>query len=210
MKEISILFSGPMVRAILEGSKMQTRRVAMHPVFQTLSYAVDCGDGWYGDEEGQIQVRCPYGQPGDRLWVREAWRVGEGYDELPGSKFTSPEVWYEVDTKTPPPKAGRYRHARFMPRWASRLTLQVADVRVQRLQDISEEDAKAEGAPEICDMCGNSPTHEAHWVCEKDYESQIDVSHKVGFQKIWDSIYAESAPWASNPWVWALTFKVVQ
>lgn len=75
MKERPILFSAPMVRAILEGRKTQTRRVVNHPAIADLSYIVDCGNGLWGDEEGDVQVLCPYGQPGDRLWVRETYQV---------------------------------------------------------------------------------------------------------------------------------------
>lgn len=82
-----MLFSAPMVRALLAGTKTQTRRVVTHPLLKHLSYIVNCGEGWWGDEEGDAQARCPYGQPGDQLWVRETWRVGAWLHRDPGGRL---------------------------------------------------------------------------------------------------------------------------
>jgi hypothetical protein len=99
-----------------------------------------------------------------------------------------------------------------MPRWASRITLRITDVRVERLQDISEEDAKAEGAAFTCDQCGNNldldDGAEVHAACDR--ESDDGASHKIGYKRLWESINGKRAPWAANPWVFALTFEVLK
>lgn len=191
MKERPILFSAPMVRAILAGTKTQTRRVVRGPI-EYLGPSGGQDDlsswGWFFDGEEQhgymvlargmnerfdngcISIPCPYGVPGDRLWVRETWR-GEG----PGS------VKYRADGDDV--GSLKWRPSIFMPRWASRIDLEVTEVRVQRVQEITREDAIAEGVT----------THDV-----------------FGFMRLWDSINGKRAPWASYPWVWALTFKRVR
>ena len=201
-KERPILFSAPMVRAILDGSKTQTRRVAKHPLAQAAvrinSYKgqseFDCilPDGTSGI------IQCPYGKPGDRLWVREAWRTGKAADDRSGSELEGRgwPVFYEADNSviwtgateggpgfTTP---GRYRHARFMPRWASRAVPEITDVRLQRLHEISEEDARAEG------YTPQSPDFPVGW-----------------FHGLWDDINGTNS-WHANPWVWAITFRRIQ
>ena len=189
MKERPILFSGPMVRALLDGRKTQTRRgvkewrpVPGHgPVPRDL---VVTPSGF------SYRSTCPYGQPGDRLWVRETWGIS-----LCGNRVSlSPEAWpdgwpvdrlryaadgYDFGSSTKRPSI-------HMPRWASRITLEVTDVRVQRLFEISEDDAKAEGA---------------------DIEKWQVITHVGAFHLLWDSINAKRAPWASNPFVWVVSFK---
>lgn len=160
---------------------------------------------------------------GRRLWIREAWRVGKPHD---GRDAT--EIWehlterkqgvtvlykaggwksvapFERAEPTYPPDepmpnwAGRYRHARFMPRWASRTVVEITEVRVERLQDISEADAKAEGASPIYPpiMYPDEPLSEYHYT--------------RGFQVLWDSINLETHPWKNNDWVWAISFRKVQ
>lgn len=190
MKERPILFSAPMVRAILSGTKTQTRRIyrpkAGYP--RQDGEILPDGSGYMGWDEGP----CPYGAAGDRLWVRETWASDDGR-----------AAWYRADGETH--NAGLpWRPSIHMPRWASRLTLEVTGIRVERLQDISEEDAKAEGALEICDICGNPPEDEVHWACEADYVPQ--VSHRVGFQDLWESINSPGS-WGLNPWVWVVGFR---
>lgn len=189
--ELPILFSGPMVRAILEGRKTQTRRVCKPQPSANAHTSLEDGTpmrSWW--ETGEHINHCPYGQPGDRLWVREAWRVGKGYDDAPGSVFTSPTVWYEADGNPLLDRVGRYRHARFMPRWASRILLEITDVRVQRVQDIGLEDIQAEGYP--------------------DPYLPPDGPYLKWFTELWDSINAKRGfGWNADPWVWVLTFKRV-
>ncbi len=164
MKERPIMFTGPMVRAILDGRKTQTRRV----IRPQPRWVGDPGIPFRtedADPKGIIQ--CPYGKPGDQLWVRETWAPNEG-DVLAGKAF------YRADNNT---IVERWRPSIHMPRWASRITLEITKVRVERLQDISEEDAKAEGS-----------------------------AYRTEFRDIWRSIYGDGS-WAHNPWVWVIEFR---
>ncbi len=162
---------------------------------------------------------CPYGRPGDLLWVREG-----GWLDKEEARFFVYEadrtLCKQADTggfievmEAVPDEAMRRNYRRVpsihMPRWASRLTLRIMEVRVQRLQEITEEDAKCEGAPEICDGCGNPPEDEVHWVCEEDGNpGDPEVSHRVGFRRLWDSINAKRGySWDSNPCVWAISYE---
>lgn len=195
MKERGISFQGWGVRAILEGRKTQTRRVATgkHKMINGGVRPV-AGD-------------CPYGQPGDLLWVREKWRLVELNYQLPNARFMDVQYsdftvqgWREnwksqfksFDAKerwtvdSIGDRFGRWRSPIHMPRWASRLTLRLTDVRVQRVQEISEEDARAEGTTGL-------------------------VGAMTGFPYAWDSINDERGyGWDANPWVWVLTFELVE
>jgi hypothetical protein len=205
MTERPILFSAPMVLAINAGTKTVTRRLATP---QPTSDDIDN----VGDNETVIDmatgrhIRCPFGQAGDRLWVREAWRTVESLDELsPIQLLESVPVRYEVDEakrgKFREP-VGRYRHARFMPRWASRTVLElVEDVRLERLHDIDESDAQREGIDisKPWPMLVNGERSEVHF-----------FQHHRAFVALWDSLNGERAPWRSNPWVWRVEFKRVE
>lgn len=205
-----ILFSGPMVRAILAGTKTQTRRLVrglvedvtrnewhaprrlVHKPTCQRSHCEQVDDnelacgGIECAKDGRAQV-SPYGAPGDRLWVREAVAL----DYFSPSPWLPPERrhgyradWTErAADMVPEPK---WRPSIYMPRWASRLTLEVLSVRVERLQDITLDDCEAEGVkfPPNARSAGN-------------------------FAALWDSINAERAPWKSNPWVWVVEFRRV-
>lgn len=202
MTERPILFSGAMVRALLTGTKTQTRRVVKPqptgfvggpgvtlcdsspaPLVPMNDFAGTCGQ----------EIICPYGQPGDRLWVREGysgphWMTGVPPREwIPGTP-----IWCWADgnplhgdwTK---PKPGMH-----MPRWASRITLEITGVRVERLQDISEADAQAEGwtmRPEV------STDPQVHKEAARDW-----------FMDLWESINGPGS-WDANPWVWVVEFR---
>jgi len=237
MKERPILFSAPMVRADLEDRKTMTRRVVKpyrkHPIVNlaeaepTLGYSGlhNDPDSWgyeFLDDGAPASLSswpelCPYGQPGDRLWVREAWRTLDYLDEHSGARVAElcldagyrrplAPIEYIVDgermnwehTSTPPhrgqPEPGRYRHARFMPRWASRLTLEVTSVRVERLQDISEADAIAEGL--LRDRDGWRGAPDLPWF----------ASPVAAYRSLWESINGADS-WNANPWVWVVEFK---
>ncbi len=191
MKERPILFSSPMVRALLDGSKTQTRRIVTDESLISLR-----PDG----TPGKVQPRCKFGQPGDRLWVREAWKAHTTFDHLPPRDIPNTHVWYMADAGY---KAeSRYRQGMFMPRWASRILLEIVSVRVERLQDISEADAIAEGI---------EPLYGA-W---RDYQTQPSINHRptwstaIGsYRSLWESLNGPGS-WAANLWVWVVEFKRV-
>lgn len=206
MKERPILFSGAMVRAILEGRKTQTRHV-MKPQpdddgkVTVGQIGTSRGSAYVGNgSSGGIVTRvpCPYGQPGDQVWVREA------FDPIyPQDKDYNGGAPIEIDYRADQGAAYQHRmkdvlHTRrwkpsiHMPRWASRITLEITAVRVERLQEIDERDAQAEGA----DPTGVNAT--------------IGTEHIAGFWLLWDSINASRGfSWATNPWIWVIEFRPV-
>lgn len=192
--EHPILFTGDMVRAILEGRKTQTRRVIkIQPEENCLTpWLDDDGTLMYRFEDGRPihQVKCPYGAPGDRLWVRET------HARIPGNEFA--QVHYIADGPIPSISerhdAGLLRvfPSIHMPRWASRIALEVVELRVERVQDITPEDAKAEGVagtPVLNLVRANTVLHSG-------------VPEINAFHTLWDSINGKKHPWESNPWVW--------
>lgn len=214
MKERPILFSGPMVKALLSGAKTQTRRIVRDMAEVPAIGSAPAAPYWPGVLSKKIPgkisavppaefvARCPYGVPGDRLWVRETWGLhihgdftcwnrdsikGRTADDL----LCSWQVAYAADATS---VYDYWRPSILMPRWASRLTLEVVSVRVERLQDISEADAQAEGVTlSTAHSPDGSPAH---------YET-----HRERFARLWDSINGDRALWASNPWVWVVEFK---
>jgi hypothetical protein len=210
MKERPILFGEPMVRALLDGSKTQTRRVV-----KPQPYVDPQGNFcWNGSNFGQdfngphIQaiasplpssrtgrVLCPYGKPGDRLWVREAWRVIDVADCFAPREITAASrIWYEADAPHQP-GFGKYRPSMFIPRWASRITLEITEVRVERLQDISEADALAEGIVQLAEGFGLSDGRHFH-----------ATDPRQSYLSLWESINGPSSVEA-NPWVWVIKFR---
>lgn len=219
MKERPIIFSGPMVNAILWGRKTQTRRALKVSACHRFNVTEISGRWWYHDEcqdplDGN-ELRCPHGV-GDRLWVREVWRAPDWYDDLP-SRDIPPEdiddptgagvtqrVWYECDFHTnrrlDVHYAGKKRSPMFMPRWASRITLEVVSVRVERLLSITEDDAISEGAP-----LADNPDCDPDDPCEDEPQT-----HRAGFLELWDKLNAKRGfPYHTNPWVWVIEFKRV-
>lgn len=212
MSDRPILFSGPMVRALLEGRKTQTRRVIKPRPWNSAGDTVDISRASAAritigaDGRSYVAFDHPRGGPltayvapyvvGDRLWVRETgnWR-GPMKDHIGGGQMGF--TFYAADSDRGRSEFfdDKNRPGIFMPRWASRLTLTVTDVRVQRLQEISPADAIAEGiAP-----AANSLTIDC------DTPNPVD-----GYQALWDKLNAERAPWTSNPWIVAVTFTVEQ
>ena len=203
MAERPILFGAPMVRAILAGKKTQTRRVVKFPRF-AVAECVEPLDGypgewtWFHEGERMASIECPYGEPGDTLLVREQFamprRVTNGGREsqlVPDHDVGG--VHYLADGEAP---AGyRSRPSIHMPRWASRLTLLVKSVRVERLQEISKEDVIAEGV----NVAIAAERTGIPW-------SSIPTLHDA-WRLCWDSINGARAPWASNPWVWVVEFE---
>ena len=187
--EKPILFSGEMVRAILDGRKTQTRRVVKQ---KHIPFVENILNGFLDGKWNQRPL--PYGKPGDLLWVRETWAHNP--------EWTKPA--YRADWKTPDAAIKtmdtKWRPSIFMPRWASRLTLRVLDVRVERVQEISEADAKAEGV--------NLATWELHH--RRDDSISLSIAAIEEFKHLWDSINAKRGySWDSNPWVWVVEFEAV-
>jgi hypothetical protein len=195
MKERPILFTGAMVRALLDGSKTQTRRaVKIKPplcnppyyatgnvltdlprqpgAFMEFRYERQAADG------ASFLIDCPYGQPGDRLWVRETF-CPMGDTQSPSS------AWYRADREYP--QVSKWKPSIFMPRWASRVTLEIVSVRVERLQDISSTDAEQEGVK-----------------CNMSAKGFVDR-----YRDLWERINGAGS-WDVNPWVWVVEFRKVE
>jgi hypothetical protein len=211
-KERPILFSAPMVRAILAGSKSQTRRIvkpqpwasccieeggkAEPPfVYSALSGA---GPG-YDVHETRTPCRCPYGAPGAKLWVRETWAVSHVVDHLKPREIPqcAGMVYYSATENI----GGLMKRASmFMPRWASRITLEVTDVRVERLQDISAKDILAEGSVERTHdyAFGNNPLSR--------FDGKVYLDLRSLWAAGWESISGPGS-WDANPFVWVVEFK---
>jgi hypothetical protein len=218
VKERPILFTGPMVRAILDGRKTQTRRVAKVqkiPMWQFWTgfwepdnpedYEVEPGtwmgaieydtfDGRQYDEH--IIGKCPYGKPGDRLWVRETFATRHPYD-LEEEHLTYRADYLELSEGILSAGWG-WKPSILMPRAASRITLEVTSVSVERLQDITEADAIAEGVytnEQAIEKLGLPKDTKLTGACVDKYRI------------VWESINAKKYPWESNPWVWVIEFK---
>lgn len=218
--ERPIFFDSDMVQAILAGKKTVARRIARVPrrpgyTAQLSEVFADpgLGDGGYLqvpylDSVDRLvhRVRCPYGSPGDRLWVRETWapwsehldQTGEA-EALRVVKEQMPwaHIEYRADSSWSHHSVRRWRPAIHMPRWASRITLEITSIRAERLHDITEEDAKREGVgPHSYPYCAENKRH------------------REGFATLWDKVYckrkhlASWAPWSSNPFVWRIEFVV--
>lgn len=209
IKERPILFSAPMVRAILAGRKTQTRRVIKGKGTWSVEEADDFSNRkWpgYEDEYGTwTDMKCPYGYPTDRLWVRETWaRVPRVTDNGPKhkAKGDGTGATWRADWDGNP-SGFKWKPSIHMPRWASRITLEITGVRVERLNAISEDDAKAEGTENRSDLAwghGGQGDDMARWA--------VDHGHRYAFCHLWDSINGDGA-WSLNPWVWVVEFKTV-
>lgn len=222
VKERGIIFSAPMVRALLVGTKTQTRRVVREcggnrggPVGDHVKWferGQEDATRWCGhDGLGSLGwVRCPYGEPGDRLWVKETFAIAPGENQIvayradgrcgaifdgDGDRFLLHHGWVlDAADKDREGKwyglgkfGGRWRPSIFMPRWASRITLDVVSIRVERLHAITEEDAKEEGVEPV---------------------ENGDERYRFGFRNAWHDINGGDS-WNANPFVWVIEFKRV-
>ncbi|WP_039659626.1 hypothetical protein [Pantoea sp. MBLJ3] len=228
MKERPIIFNADMVRAVLDGRKTQTRRIMrVQPDSAGFEsrFIIDSTKRseigkWCWAEPGvfvnprrSALFSCPFGENGDRLWVRETCQAVEHESGLDVVSY--PAEGNEIPVKAHPLDSGRwvdlYRYrggegkivpSIHMPRWASRITLEITGVRVERLQDISEEDAKAEGVPPAGDLLPDYPG--TYLTPKSDF-----ATAGVAFQRLWQSIYGDDS-WQANPWVWVIEFKRVE
>lgn len=202
MKERPILFSAPMVRALLNGSKTQTRRICKPAQAAALTYVVDAPYGQWGDEDGNVLFRSPHGYLGDRLWVRETHRP------IFGQTCGLIAVDYKAD---PQEKWERMRDHAGRPKWTpsihmrreySRVLLEIVSVRVERLNDCSEADAAAEGCTyhePANHLCHGGWSHDGHYVHQTALAS---------YERLWEQINGAGS-WPANPWVWVIEFKRV-
>lgn len=230
-----IIFNTAMVQAILNGSKSQTRRVIkntkewspLKDITCLRVSGINCGSIKSADGEGfaqkYLKKHCPYGQVGDRLWVRETLRhsnVG-----IP-TRYAADDCPVFRDGETPSgwPFRTQALPSMFMPRWASRLTLEITEVRVERVQEISEADAKAEGCTnenlESYPTCATwMPPEwyelppEKQWIDDwrPNSERMIRWHIRNNFIALWDSLNTKRGyGWDTNPWVWVISFKPLQ
>lgn len=227
VRERPILFSAPMVRAILEGRKTQTRRLVkpqphnpevfgVSPIWGagvrlgSDRFGIHCATNVNGKREDRW-IECPYGQPGDGLWVRETLKLGKMVSVFTGQPTDADAALYAADGEPVLVQPGDFDAgwgwqrptlpAIHMPRWASRITLEITDVRVERLQDISEEDAKAEG----CSGTDPEPKNEGGTIFAFKGISSAP-NPRAHFAALWESINGAGS-WASNPWVWVVSFR---
>ncbi|WP_444905342.1 hypothetical protein ACJJIU_22225 (plasmid) [Microbulbifer sp. CnH-101-E] len=226
MKERPILFNAEMVRAILDGRKTQTRRLIKPQPFNGANDeeiikqigGLPAGRSLYQEINSAWQSRfvdidCPYGEPGDRLWVRETFgfevrSLGGTPHEQIVYRASKPDAvrCYDCDGMEQPIK---WKPSIHMPRWASRITLEITTVRVERIQDISEEDAKAEGLRwhSLYREWGGVELHpdsRPNLLQWRWYDNPIEA-----FKNLWESINGAGS-WDQNPWVWVIEFRRVE
>lgn len=195
MSDRPILFSGPMVRALLAGTKTQTRRMVKTPQPGFIQQLTDgrfetSPDG--GFDRGVGYIKCHYGQPGDRLWVRETWK--EDLSPCCDGSCGHQNALYRADFGEGPEWRGGWAPSIHMPRWASRITLEITGIRVERLQEISEPDAYKEGI-RLDEWEGN--------------DGEAPSSSREAFEWLWNSINGPGS-WEANPWCWVVSFKQVE
>jgi hypothetical protein len=210
--EKPILFSGAMVCAILDGRKTQTRRVIKKNAAGRAQLA---GHNWHLGDPNAV-LACPYGQKGDALWVREIWRPlvdaelldcieykaddkrlkPQGLTEEEGHHFDN--MCENIEVTHGKVCRQKWKPSIFMPRWASRIALKITDVRVKRVQEISEQDASAEGVESALIAEGETGAGP----CQQ-------YSYIQSFGELWDLINAKRGyGWNTNPWVWSITFEM--
>lgn len=178
MKEHPILFSTPMVQAILAGRKTMTRRVVKHHPL------IDCGfsDTFIKHPDNYVAEDCPY-KVRAKIWVRETFGLLQEYDEHEPIFYKADYTQEDFETQVLP----KWKPSIFMPRKFSRITLEITNARVERLQEITEEDAIKEGI---------------NYYLANGGKQAEEMSMKVQFSQLWDSINGKKYPWSANPWVW--------
>ncbi|WP_085646767.1 MULTISPECIES: hypothetical protein [unclassified Pseudomonas] len=236
IKERPILFSAPMVRAILDGRKTVTRRPVKGGQLPTEDVSVAAGERhrWsaiaqrdprygfcvFGATEAECAKEleelapCPHGRRGERLWVREAWAADAQVDAIAPRDLSHGEpIFYPADgavrqTGCSMITQGRGRPSIHMPRWACRILLEITDVRVERLQDISESQSIAEGIVGVAFRPDDGwPICTGYMVGPDDGKSKLETTAAKAFEGLWTSTGGD---WDANPWVWVVEFKRVQ
>ena len=236
MKERGMIFNGEMVRAILDGRKTQTRRPIKwkQTRFTEIGERED-GSKWPWSEDAEHACDfwhpCPFGAVGDRIWVRETWQAIHDYCDENGhvderryarsiprhrGNYWHPvyeEAWGNESRED---REFPWRPSIHMPRWASRILLEITDVRVERLNTISEEDAQREGVhTEVWDQTVVARNYVASdeffqfWSDDMPHYVEMNQLYRSSFRSLWDSIYGEES-WKANGWVWVIEFKRVE
>ncbi|HGK3942984.1 TPA: hypothetical protein ACJ2OQ_004389 [Klebsiella pneumoniae] len=217
MTERGMIFNGEMVRAILDGRKTQTRRIIKwkQTRFTEIGERED-GSKWPWSEDAEHACDfwhpCPFGAVGDRIWVREAFRVHSRATDVATLVYKASErnSWTEQTHRVPvavcnkPATPEKWTPSLHMPRWASRILLEITGVRVERLNAISEEDAEAEGI----DMEALYDSQDCY-DCIADHNMTGRPTVTGAFKYLWESIYGEES-WKANGWVWVISFKRVE
>lgn len=211
MKERGMIFNAEMVRAILDGRKTQTRRI----VKGTDGAVKFCKEWDINGEEVFVvlgekdhtgmnpvlgAISCPFGSVGDRIWVRETFRVHSRATDVATLVYKASErnSWTEQTHRVPVAVCNKaatpekWTSSLHMPRWASRILLEITDVRLERLQDISEADAEAEGTTAATNII-----------------TPPQAVYRVGYRYLWESLYGEDS-WQANPWGWVIDFKRIE
>ncbi|EMN8508569.1 TPA: morphogenetic protein [Klebsiella pneumoniae] len=206
MKERGIIFNAEMVLAILDGRKTQTRRPVKFPILDRNIGCELAGNELAGELSAGNYLNSAFGKPGDRIWVRETWaryNIDQNSHDI-AYRATTPEDW---------PEEGCWRPSIHMPRWASRILLEITNVRVERLNAISPEDAESEGL-ERTNFTGfgdepGLPSYPEPDVYFDPLKKQWKEYPPEAFAGLWESIYGEGS-WQANPWVWVIEFKRVE
>ncbi len=209
-----ILVSGPLIKPIQRGLKTDTRRT------RDLDKVNEYPDNWEfvrffdgvakftekHNSLNELYIKSPYGQAGDLLWVRENVSFWFGWDHLKPRQINRENCvafWYNADGETPV-QAGKTRPSIHMPRWVSRITLELTDVTVERLHDITEEGAKREGVE-----CGFVRVDTSGAKNKYSFEASPDGTYLRGFYMTWINLNGRES-WYENPWVWVLSFKLIK
>ncbi|EPP0721510.1 TPA: hypothetical protein N3Y92_002175 [Klebsiella pneumoniae] len=231
MKERGMIFNGEMVRALLDGRKTQTRRI-MKPqpepcprgghwwrsnVFKTMLHVEEEMQNGKGGWGGLVGDACPFGDVGDRIWVRETWaEAGAGAPDLKLYRANYPEHVPSHYENVPPEDEIRWTPSIHMPRRASRILLEITDVRVERLNAISEEGAQREGVhTEVWDQTVVARNYAARdeffqfWSEDMPHYVEMNQLYRSSFRSLWESIYG-AENWLATPWVWVIEFKRVE
>ncbi|EBR1654743.1 hypothetical protein B1A72_08875 [Salmonella enterica] len=211
MNERGMIFNAEMVRAILDGRKTQTRRPVKFPLIDKNMGCELAGNELAGELAAHNYWNSPYGKPGDRIWVRETFRVHSRATDVATLVYRASvrNSWTEQTHRVPvavcntPATPEKWTPSIHMPRWASRITLEITDVRVERLHSISERDALTEGLFQL-------PASGRYCLQPgMQYFGMASHSAKEVYSWLWASIYGEES-WAANPWVWVIEFKRVE
>lgn len=210
MTERGMIFNAEMVRAILDGRKTQTRRPVKFPVHDKNLGCELAGNELAGELSAGNYLNSAFGKPGDRIWVRETWNKYGGL-----LTYRADHDWID-DMRKETVCTAKWVPSIHMPRWASRILLEITSVRVERLNAISEEDAQSEGVhTEVWDQTVVARDYAARdeffqfWSEDMPHYVEMNQLYRSSFRSLWESIYG-AENWLANPWVWVIEFKRVE